>query len=289
MRRGRKSRVIQNEEGGDFIGINLGADYCSEHEWGIGDLQRDFGIRTESRRPFEKQKPLIGLPKPLFGIERRLITQVPQGLTLTEHTIQPVRAWDSREKGEPAPCQAWYLEYRPRAAGELPTEINHVLLPITEWETVTCAWSERDFGIVAAFDEYDELGHIQELWEAFQRQDVIMGIFGGGVFENGGLTIAIASRIPEEYVQSMHDADEDHYNLLIAAEKTGIQARVDESGLRYFALSPRWADEEKEKDENNVVFWLNPEEQHANHYGLFTVEDLDAWIRGEGPIPKMKR
>jgi hypothetical protein len=34
MRRGNKAEILRNEAG-LFMGVNLGADYCAEHEWGV--------------------------------------------------------------------------------------------------------------------------------------------------------------------------------------------------------------------------------------------------------------
>lgn len=288
MRKGKDNSVIVNENGGQFIGINLGADYCTEHECGIDGIKKAFGMPEVGKRPFQHQPKLIGQPIPPFGLERRRITMVPDTLTLTEHTIQPIK--DKKlppSDKEPEQMKVWYLEFRryPRHR-DSPIEINRELLPIHEFQEISTAWSGEDFGIVFSCDA-EELGNFQELWDAFQRKDIIIGVFGGGPFQNGGLTIAIASRVPEDVAKAMYDADEDHYNLLIAAEKTGIQARLEEAGKQYFALSPKWAkDIEGSETTYDVVFWLNPEEQRQYNACWCTVEDLDAWIKNEGRIIK---
>jgi len=36
--------------------------------------------------------------------------------------------------------------------------------------------------------------------------------------------------------------------------------------------------------EHPVIFFLNPKDQVNNNHGWFTVEDLDKWISGTGPV-----
>src|SRR5690606_28298750 len=65
-----------------------------------------------------------------------------------------------------------------------------------------------------------------------------------------------------------------------AAAKLTIAAELKAAGKRYFALSPRWKDDQ----ESEVVFWLNPMEQQDYNSGSFTVDELRQWIRNEGRI-----
>jgi hypothetical protein len=116
-----------------------------------------------------------------------------------------------------------------------------------------------------------------------------MWIGGGGVFQNGGLVLAIASKMPADKKQTMYDLDANHDKLLKASRKTGIEERLQKANKKYFALSPRWAEKDKELTTKfPVVYWLNPFEQHLNNHGWYTVEQLDQWIEGKGPIPKEK-
>ena len=80
----------------------------------------------------------------------------------------------------------------------------------------------------------------------------------------------------------MTDTDLDTIELQKAVARTGIHKLLKEADCKYYALSPRWADESK----TEVKFWLNPYDQTNNNYGWYAVEDLEAWVNGEGPIPK---
>src|SRR5271154_2305282 len=60
MRRGRDNGFLYDADGKTLIGVNLGADFVSEHEWGIKGLHGSFAI------PFADDKKL--------GLEKRTIT-----------------------------------------------------------------------------------------------------------------------------------------------------------------------------------------------------------------------
>lgn len=64
-RQGRDTEVLNNTQG--FLGVNLGADHCAEHEWGIRDIHRTFGINGD-----------------LKGLQRRVITKIPKNFTWVE-------------------------------------------------------------------------------------------------------------------------------------------------------------------------------------------------------------
>jgi hypothetical protein len=128
---------------------------------------------------------------------------------------------------------------------------------------------------------------------------------GGGVFQNAGLCFAIINKIPEKNLKEMRDGDIDREKLNHASEATGIKKKIDEANEQwrniqevesgrscydrkwgYYALSPRWANsDEKKKTKHPVVYWLNPMHQDRNNFGWFTVEDLEKWLEGKGPIP----
>jgi hypothetical protein len=117
--------------------------------------------------------------------------------------------------------------------------------------------------------------------------------------------------LPKETLDQLVAMDKDAEALKKAAKKTGIVQKIDKinktaqdaekkkSGRPYsfgndpngyFALSPRWAfDNEKDKTKHPVMFWLNPQNQKDNNFGWYTVEELDQWINGEGPVPKEAR
>lgn len=97
--------------------------------------------------------------------------------------------------------------------------------------------------------------------------------------------LSLYLKIPQEQSDEIFSADEDHYNLQIAAEKTGIYEKLEKASKGYYALSPRWKDKEKKE----ILFWLNPHDQRDYESGWYGVKELEQWIKNEGPIIKVKK
>jgi hypothetical protein len=266
MRKGSHDTVLLTAEG-KFVSVCLGWDHVSEHERGIKGLQRSFGISGMPKRGGGKN----GVD--LVGADTRTVTRVPNGLKFF---------WFE---------DASYLFFTPSYM--LTEDRNQLDARLCAGglisEPVSAAWSECDFGLRVAnqktLNARDVLG---QLVDAFEKNDAMIFLSGSNnPFSNRGLHLTIRSRLPQKALDMMYDADVDHLNLTEAAAKTGIVERLKAAGKSYHALSPRWAnDEEKKTTEHPVVFWLNPYEQKTNSFGWFRVEDLDAWTRGTGPIPK---
>jgi hypothetical protein len=248
-----KTGFFENE--GVLLGVYLGADYAAEHEWGIKGLCELFGISGEG-----------------VGVEKRVATVVP-----------PLRY---EEKGQGAVLVVTRYEYRLNGAGESED------LRIYKGDKFAGAWCDEDFGIhVKGKDNVEKL---RKLHEAIQNKNVLLYIGGNGdnPFSRGGLVIAIRDVYPAEWAENMRQVDEDQIALTEAAKATGIRERVCANlksswgGLPFYALSPRWRFENDTPSAHKVIFWLNPCDQNKLNYGWFTVEELDQWIEGKGPIPK---
>ena len=98
-------------------------------------------------------------------------------------------------------------------------------------------------------------------------------------FSRGGLVFMIVSTLPDDFKEAMYDSD---YDAKMLSEKA--QPYIDmvrKAGLKFHALSPRWANEEK----TELRFWLNPWDQQNNYFGWVTIGDLLDWIKGKGIIP----
>ena len=241
MRRGRDCNLLGKE--GVFIGVNLGADYTAEHEWGIEYLKSDLGIPVEG----------VGI----------------SGRTIGSEAYQHVKRLPLKD-GEVIYLSRNGLDYA----------LDRELF-LRDGEDLACGWSDSTFAIRATKKHATEM---ETLWQAFQRGDVAVWRGGGGMFQNAGLVIVIASLIPADGAEAMAEADRDRARLIVAAKATGIEERLRAAKRRWFALSPRWADEEKKA----VKFWLNPTEQDQHHAGWFTVEQLDEWAAGKGPVMKRR-
>ena len=255
-------------ENNKLMGLNLGSDFTAEHEWGIKDLKKSFGINDNDIS--------------VYGIEKRRITEVPKSLYYLKTGKTSILTMKDFWQG-------------------VPEELTIKLLRSSElydYNELNTAWDEETFGILVK-DKENQV-RLEELYLAIQNKDAAIWLGGGGVFENAGLCIAILSALPQENLKTMREADENSHKLSLASEATGIKQKIDEANSKvngwdkpcgYFALSPRWntfvsGGAAGKPTKHPVVYWLNPMGQDKNNYGWFTVEELEQWIEGKGPIPK---
>jgi hypothetical protein len=282
MRRGYKSELIKDEQG-NLLGINLGSDYCAEHEWGIDGIKNHFGINIDSgERPFaDWWNNLIGVKKlPLLGIEKRAITKCAE-LVFGEYQVSIKD--NKNPKSKSIKHQIYYIGFKPYYYS--PKEegfenlIKSSIYSVGETENIWGWWSEVSF-LIASTDK----SAIEELHKALKEVDATISVGGGYVFKNGGLHFMIKSRISDDIVKEVYNQDLDFFNLKKAAVDTGIYDKLEKKDKKFYALSPRWKDEQKKE----IVFWLNPEDQTNNNFGWYSIGDLEDWVKGVGKIPKHK-
>lgn len=283
MRKAFDGGWLVSEKNGQFMGINFGADFCAEHEWGIADLKRLLGVTEESNK--------------LMGIEKRRVKVVnPATVALVEHGDVLSLVIDS-----PYSVKSIVENFDLEAQGK--ANKCHCEWRMGKDDTLLTLWSGGDCAVRVRGDE--NKARLRELHQALLNGDAAMWVGGGGVFKNGGLCIAIISKVDDESKQVMYNADQDRVNLNAAAEKTGIKKKIEayneqwrknyevETGGRcyesppcgFFALTPKWGTIDGKKTKHPVTFWLNPMRQDENNYGWFTVEELEQWLQGKGPIP----
>lgn len=267
------------EDGGKLIGISLGADYCAEHEFGINALKWMLGIDGAN-----KQVRLSREPEPFSmppGLPRRMITK---------HDC--VRLYEKKGAAVLLCEPAWQLdrlEEDIQKLGMAKALKDGLPMNLPKPKAgLGCAWSDDDFGIYGAGKE--QVKKIRDLYKAFQENNVAIWVGGGGVFKNGGLVLVIADRVPAEGAETLRNADIERETLTKASDATGILERLKSAGKGYYACSPRWnRDGFEKKSALPVIYFLNPAEQNENNFGWYTVEELDQWILGTGPIPKTKK
>ena len=247
-------------------GINLGADFCAEHEWGILRLSDYLGIDTSISN---------------FGIGRRKITRG----ELIEGGPVKIKGRD---------CFLIYCAKLYACSEEDKKDLNKVMKfcnftsvadSLTAEKDFVAAWSENSFMILFN-TKYIDFG--KELLNACNDNNVLMFISknkNSNSFTRKGLTLVMIDKEDEKVLEKMRYDDEDYFRLITVASETGIYKILKDAGKRFFALSPKWKDDNKEE----VVFWLNPIEQHIYNYGWFTVEDLKLWAKNEGPVMMEKR
>lgn len=259
-----------------FIGFVIGGDHCAEHEWGIDGIKYVLGIPSNGDN-------LLGIDK------RKAAGPVAAEHVMLEKVSVSLRDYDAGKNVKHAfkvlhVARRFDQNLTPKEAAK------NLAKQYGSWgykNNMFGAWDGKEFAVMS--DDPAMHANIDLLAQSIVAGDIAawVGRFDNNPFSPGGLAIAIPSRIPEVHLSAMFDADVDRKNLLAAAKETGIEDRLKEAGLKWFALSPRWAFEnELDRTTHKVMFWLNPCDQANNNFCWATVEDLDQWIAGEGPIPK---
>lgn len=285
-RAGDSTRIIRASDG-TIWGVFLAGAGCAEHETDIRSLLRRFSIDPDGR--------MIGgrsMTAP------RTLARATGQVTQTYHldVKKPTKRTD----------KVTYL-----ALDEYPLESRNRQYAVQRYspETeLTASWDEREFKLAAWNDDAKTL--LDLLASAAEESDI--AIWTGNTpdlvnnpFSYAGLIIAIVSRMPEEARIAVDTSDTEITSLEEAVESTGIRERIEaqqkdlsswSGGPAFYALAARWTTSirtakrgDKEvtlKTRHPVVFFLNPARQKDYNHGWFTVEELDLWLEGKGPIIK---
>jgi hypothetical protein len=276
MREARNPLIITVGE--KLVGLNLGADFCAEHEWGIKGIRRQFGINYE-------------LTKRNKGVDRHLVTEIPDsfmrgGFTKEKRDWIALTSYNRRWSEESFPMSS---------AKELVNDwkIKSIERSIAEWKQsevdpyppapILSKWDESDFMIVV---EKKNKYILDEIQKAMEENDCLIFLGGGGVFQNAGLTFMIKSRMPKEAIDNFLTKDETQ--LLVKkydAKQERLKNKLKKAGKQWIALSPKLASERNMTTKYPIVYWLNPMDQRNNRSAWVTVEDLKDWLKDEGKIP----
>lgn len=246
MRKGNNCDILIVD--GNVVGVNLGADYCAEHEWGINTIKSKLGIDVTK-----------------LGVEQRKISRTHSDLVWLEN-IQ----MNKKNKKDKSRWSGLYFGYHDDNG-----EVYFADSPYNQ--DLYTQWDERGFCAISSNPE--KIDHLKKVYEAFATNDVVIWLGGGGVFQNAGLCIGIASKLPKEIADDWYQHDVEHNQLMADFKATGIEEKLKKAGKSYFALSPR------REEDGSLIFWLNPMKQDIHNYGWFKIADLEAWTRDEGPIP----
>lgn len=265
MRQGTSHVSWLVADNGDLEGISCGSDPCSEHEGGVGELRDALGIKTRYEN----------------GLADRVAQQQPPVLVMRQF---------QHDDGQP---HAWLAmgSYRYTNAfsfgeGQMPPEqppfFNEVRSHYGN-PALSAAWDSS--GVLLYARGTESVRRLEQFHEWVKQQDLAMGnAFTGHRSdwhpEASGLVFVRASAVPAELAEKALAEDQKDVRLRRAAEKLGMDKELKAAGLRWFALSPRWADAE----ETEVKFWLNPMDQQDYHYGLYSVDELRQWAKGTGPV-----
>lgn len=262
MRAAINDTKILYKEDGTFFGINLGWNFVAEHEFGISGIEDAFRIPIND--------------KALYGIDRRSINSSPSKLFFAPITINkdrhyilslPYCSLDSNNFNKNGTIKSSLQDY------------FHIHSWLFDKQDITTAWDDSTFMICVKKNHKNELN---ELKDAFDRNDI--AIFLGkrnNPFGNAGLYIVIKSKTDKLLLDDLFESDIRQEKIDKAVEKTKIIQKLKKAGKEYYALVPDF------DESSNLIFFLNPREQHKYDAGWFTLEDLNDWIKEKGKIIRM--
>lgn len=273
--------LIRNDDG-EFMGISLGFDFCSEHEWGIQKMKDALGVGTLVKsNMFDISKPITR------GIEARQINTNPAD-------IAPKVIFKENNKGNLKYTSLLFHAnmYEESKERHMDTINSHISMAKSKYNSqeIMSSWNDRGFCVTGFNDEFRD--GIRQIYNGLQNNDLIFGSSLKSWITSSGLSLIVASKIPENVRESVVTSDIDHGNLLKAAKDSKIEQILEKSGKKYFALSPKWRDffkDPKFESDYPVVFWLNPYEQHKYSFGWYTVEELKQWANDVGPVVEKKK
>jgi len=207
MRRSYNAQGILKDEHGNIFGIALGSDFCAEHEIGFNSIKRAFGIELgHTIKPYqpktfgEKIKAFFGHKfAPIKGLIRRTAAIIPMDNIL----------FHKGNKGHSS-----FLIYR-RGINENKIsrkDLENRWADLKQYKNqdMVCSWDDKAFGIHAYGDEAKEA--LKLIHAAMKNNDLALWMGQVGSHNMGGLTVAIANKIPDAIKQEFMERD-DKYEM----------------------------------------------------------------------------
>ncbi len=275
MRTGFNNEWLLDEHD-QMMGINLGADHVAEHEGSIDDLYQILGIPNDES---------------VMGIERyRVQTPKMDNIFIVEENRNNAALF----------CVRYAFDVENIKQQTLQKVRNGYLSLYGDRELAT-AWDGREFGV--RVKRPVNIKRIKRLYKAIEDKTLAVWTGGGGVFQNAGLILCIIDAVSKENKEIMLNAHLDTKKLNDASAATGIKEKLEAKNTEfaskledvfasrlyapcgYFSLSPAWCNR---KSNHPVMYWLNPIQQDKFKSGYYTVEELEQWIDGKGPVIKTK-
>ncbi|AJF60934.1 TPA: hypothetical protein HA239_03170 [Candidatus Woesearchaeota archaeon] len=229
------------------MGINLGWDAATEHETGIRELRKSFGI---------------GLDEKLLGYEARKNTAVPK--TLFYHEDETAS-----------------LVFVPYSSISSIEEALGYIPKLYDGEDLATGWESDAFAVRTTLEHGAALKNV---YEAFRKKSGIIMLGNRTTpFANPGLILMDYRKIPEEYLEKAREIDRTHReeqaNYRRLEKESGVFELLEKGGKEYFALSIRGLGEN-----GKPRWWLYPEQQDRYEAGWYSTEDLKLWAKNKGPV-----
>jgi len=294
--------IIIDESGEQLIGIALGYDYCAEHEWGIDDLKRRFGMPEGGRknmgiksRSITKNIPNLIFKKEIYKKQKFALLYTGYQYWREGEEIHIPRDLENYKKDI-----QWRAEYYTKN----PSEHRR------DKDPMVTAWSGGDFGVGVMGEK--EVVWLEELYEAFKNKNVVIAILNHRVynpFAGTSLSLMIKDRLPQEISDKMYSADKEYYDKEDYEKKIGMtkikeknrgqsDGKYGHNHGYYIACNAKWIDyNDKEKREAkkkeyhtkyDIFYWVNYSDDDDTH-GWFSVEEIKAWLTGKKKLSEIRK
>lgn len=238
---------IIRDSAGQIVGVNLGADYTSEHECGISKILDMFKCDSSQN-----------------GLDARKIKHD------ASHTfIVPKDGVDYLCLSNAQNVYEGFAKSWPSLGVEGIEDVKAI-----------AGWDERSF--LVGFTDHSIM---EALHKGFTERDMVVSVGSSGPFRNGGLHLLRYSAIPENVLEASREAarsyeaaeerlkTSEEYKLLESRDREWRKKYpfCHETPWSYFALAPQGGRD---------TVWLNPRHQQHLNSGHLTLADIADWANG---------
>lgn len=253
MEPGREPPVLVTTDGtdsGEVIGISLGWDATAEHECGIRPLRDQFGAVSAGHL----------------------------GMTRHRSVVVPQMYWHDQ------PDEVLWIAPTPRFVDpdvyrRGPLRFRSLLAKVPYQHSLAGAWSDGSFGLRAK--DPTACAAVRRLYDAALSCRLFLALSPEGL--GTGFVLLDCEGIPEhvqaQWVAEDRQRDVDRREWDAAWEAAGVGAAMRAAGLGAFSVGRSLS-----RRDGVLYGWLNPENQRRYRAGWYTIEQLLAWTRGEGPV-----
>lgn len=285
---------------GKFIGISLGYDFTSEHEWGIKGIRRDCGILEATKKTMGVACRSITICPNIKFIEG-VNNDVKHAVMFTDYS------WNTNSKVHIPQDLDGYVEklkwdddYHKKISEKKKEIVN-------KKDSIITAWDSDGFGVAVYGDKETE--YLSELHQAFKDVNVTIAVTNlraSNPFAGSALCLLITDRIPKETTDQMYLADKEFFDREDYEEKIGMKKIIKKYGNKngyrgdkYFcACSPKWIDytDEENREEvkaqmntkYDITYWVNYSDDDSN-FGHYSVEEIREWMKGKKKLTEIRK
>lgn len=272
-------KIVVNKDGNVFIGISLGYDYCSEHEWGYVGIKNKYGIpeSDKTNKGVKCRTITKGGDEVIYKVSGKYALLITKSYRMKgDESFDDLVPTDI--KGYKSSIKFMMEDNEHREEGK-------------KYDPIVTAWDERGFCIIVKGNE--QIEWLKQLYDAFKDNNIVVAsvnLLPSNPFSNTSLAIAIADKLPKDVKDDMYDADNAGYILSDYCDKIGLTKlkETKKNGYRgenyYMALSPKPISEEDQKKYNTkyeIIIWNNYSDDDEN-YGWYIFEDIKKWLTTDG-------